>query len=81
MTELQQTFLFYTAIYFVIKGGLYVALYVATLVVEREARLRHKRLKLYLNKKRSLEQERWKVAYQLYEKQNQFNPSEFSRAS
>lgn len=48
MTELQQTFLFYTAIYFVIKGGLYMALYVATLVVEREARLRHKRLKLYL---------------------------------
>jgi len=40
--------LFYTAIYFVIKGGLYMALYVATLVVEREARLRHKRLKLYL---------------------------------
>jgi hypothetical protein len=41
MTELQQTFLFYTFIYFLIKGGLYVALYVATIVIEKEAGLNH----------------------------------------
>lgn len=66
MTELQKIFLFYTFIYFLIKGGLYVGLYVATIIAEKQARLRHAQLKIYLKKKRAEEAERWQVAYKLY---------------
>lgn len=70
MTELQQVFLFYTFIYFLIKGALYAGLYVATIVAERNARLRHAKLKEYLRVKRSDEQTRWKIAYDLYDRKN-----------
>lgn len=63
MTEMQQTFLYYTLIYFIIKGGLYVALYVATIMVEKHARDRYAQLRVYLNHKRREEQKRWQVAY------------------
>lgn len=66
MTELQKVFLFYTFIYFLIKGGLYFGLYVATIIAEKQARIRHARLKVYLKQKRAEEDERWKVAYKLY---------------
>jgi hypothetical protein len=66
MTELQKVFLFYTFIYFLIKGGLYFGLYIATIIAEKQARLRHARLKVYLTKKRAEENERWKVAYNIY---------------
>ncbi len=63
MTEMQVTFLYYTFIYFLIKGGLYVALYVATILVEKNARDRYAMLRVYLKEKREKEQVRWKVAY------------------
>ncbi|HOQ10083.1 MAG TPA: hypothetical protein PLG09_08170 [Syntrophomonadaceae bacterium] len=66
MTELQQTFLFYTFIYFLIKGGLYVALYVATIVIEKDARMRYAKLRALLARKRAEEAQRWAGAYRLY---------------
>lgn len=63
MTELQQVFLFYTFIYFLAKGALFVAIYIATIIVERIARQKHAMLQAYLKTKRIDEKERWKVAY------------------
>ncbi|KUG04357.1 hypothetical protein ASZ90_018228 [hydrocarbon metagenome] len=74
MTELQKIFLLGVCVYYVFKGSLYVTLYVALIIVERHARLRHKKIKMMLRKKRADEQERWKVAYNLYEKQKD-NPA------
>lgn len=68
VTELQKVFLFYTFLYFVLKGGCYVALYVALIIVEKNARLRHERFLKYHRQKRVEEQNQWKVAYNLYEK-------------
>lgn len=68
MTELQKVFLFYTFAYFLIKGGLYVGLYVATVIAEKNARERHKKLKHYLAKKRTAENARWKVALERYQR-------------
>lgn len=68
MTELQQTFLLYTFIYFLLKGGLYVALYVATIVVEKDARERYAKLRILLARKRADEEQRWESAYRLYYK-------------
>ncbi|QGT99016.1 hypothetical protein SYNTR_0423 [Candidatus Syntrophocurvum alkaliphilum] len=68
MTELQQLFLFYTIIYFVIKGAIFVCIYIATIIIEKHAREKRKLLQEYLNKKRTKEEERWKVAYSLYDK-------------
>lgn len=68
MTELQKVFLFYTFLYFVLKGGCYVALYVALIIVEKNARLRHARFLKYHRQKRAEEQIKWNVAYNLYDK-------------
>ena len=68
MTSLQKQFLLYTCIYFLIKGSLYVALYIATVIAEKNARERHAQLKEYLDVKRADENVRWKKAYELYEK-------------
>ncbi|WP_054693021.1 hypothetical protein [Syntrophomonas palmitatica] len=68
MTELQKTFLFYTFLYFILKGALYVILYVALIVAEKLARRRHEEFLAYRRKKRADEQVRWKVAYSLYDK-------------
>lgn len=68
MTELQKVFLFYTFLYFVLKGGCYVALYVALIIVEKNARLRHERFLKHHRQKRAEEQIKWKVAYSLYDK-------------
>lgn len=68
MTELQKVFLFYTFLYFVIKGGLYLALYVALIVAEKIARQRHEYFLKYRRQKRNEEQIEWKVAYGLYNK-------------
>lgn len=65
MTELQQTFLFYTMIYFLLKGAVFVAFYVVTIIIEREARIRHAQLKVYLKHKRKAEEARWQVAYSM----------------
>ncbi|NLJ72982.1 MAG: hypothetical protein GX333_08230 [Syntrophomonadaceae bacterium] len=65
MTELQQTFLFYTMIYFMLKGAVFVAFYIVTIIIEREARIRHAQLRVYLKQKRNAEENRWQVAYQM----------------
>lgn len=67
MTELQKIFLLGVFIYYLGKGALYVTLYVALIIVEKHARIRHKQIQMYLRKQRSEERERWKVAYNLYE--------------
>ncbi|MGI5912309.1 MAG: hypothetical protein ACOX6E_07010 [Syntrophomonadaceae bacterium] len=68
MTELQKVFLFYVFLYYVFKGGLYVALYIATIIAEKIARQRHEQMKMFLQKKRADESIRWKVAYSMYDR-------------
>ncbi|HBQ26587.1 MAG TPA: hypothetical protein DD791_09370 [Syntrophomonas sp.] len=75
MTELQKIFLFGVFIYYLGKGALYVTLYVALIIVERHARLRHKQIQKLLREKRADERERWKVAYSLYEKKQKEIPA------
>ena len=65
MTALQKTFLMYTFVYFLAKGGLFVALYVALVIVEKDARMRFAKLRVFLERKREGEQERWSTAYRL----------------
>lgn len=67
MTELQQTFLIYSAVYLIAKCGLFACLYVALVIVEKHARERHKKLHLFLVDKRQKEEARWDVAYKNYE--------------
>ncbi|MGB4303467.1 MAG: hypothetical protein WBJ34_06665, partial [Syntrophomonadaceae bacterium] len=81
MTELQQTFLFYTFIYFLIKGGLYVALYVATIVIEKDARQRYAKLRVLLARKRAEEAQRWEGAYRLYYRRQNTAPMTLKQAS
>lgn len=73
MTELQKAFLMYTLIYFIVKGGLYVALYVATIIVEKHARDRYAQLRVYLQHKRNEEEKRWAVAYRKLNTRKQNN--------
>lgn len=68
MTELQKVFLSYTFFYYLVKAGLYAALWVALVAAERFARIRHEKMKQYLRKKRAEEQINWEVAYRLYDK-------------
>lgn len=69
MNGLQKTFLLYTFIYFLIKGALFVGLYVALVAVEKDARARFAKLRVYLQAKRQGEVERWTTAYRLLGKQ------------
>ncbi len=71
MTELQEMFLFCTFIYYLFKGSLFVVLYVALVIVEKHARQRQEQIRKILREKRAEEQERWKVAYALLEKQKE----------
>ncbi len=75
MTEMQQTFLLYTLIYFMVKGGLYVALYVATVMVEKHARDRYAKLRVYLYQKRKGEEKRWQTAYKNLHQRKQVSES------
>jgi len=70
VTDLQRQFLMYTFIYFLLKGSLYVSLYVATIIAEKNARERHAKLKEYLQVKRTDEKTRWKRAYDLYDQKS-----------
>lgn len=75
MTELQKVFLFYTAIYFVVKGALFLGFYVFLIMWERTARLKHKKYREIIKGRRRSEQERWKVAYELCEKNQSVQPA------
>lgn len=70
MTELQEIFLFGVFIFYLCKGSLYVALYVALIIAEKHARQRHKQIQMFVREKRAKERERWQVAYSLCEKQS-----------
>jgi len=65
MTELQEVFLFYTFLYFIFKGGIYAALYVALIIAEKLARQRHEVFLKYQRQKRADEQisGKWPTAY------------------
>ena len=71
MTELQQAFLFYTFVYFLAKGAICVAFYIATVIIEKHARQKHAMLKVYLKKKRADEAVRWEGAYRQYNRKYQ----------
>lgn len=75
MTELQKIFLLGVFVYYIGKGALYVTLYVALIIVEKHARERQKQIQKMLREQRADEQERWKVAYSLYEKQKEVEPA------
>lgn len=76
MTELQRIFLAYTGMYFVVLGAMYLAFHVALIMLERAARIKHAKCKVLVAKQRADEQERWKVAYALYNKKHQMeNPN------
>ncbi|NLB52839.1 MAG: hypothetical protein GX808_07855 [Syntrophomonadaceae bacterium] len=81
MTELQQTFLVYSAVYLIAKCGLFACLYVALVIVEKHARERHKRLHHFLVNKRQNEEVRWEVAYKNYEKKKAILPKTLQEAS
>lgn len=68
MTELQKVFLIYTCLYFAIKGALFLSFYVVLIMLERQARIKHAKCKALLLQQRSSEQERWKIAYDLFNK-------------
>jgi hypothetical protein len=68
MTELQQLFLFYVFIYYLIKGGIYVALYIGTIIAERVALQQLETRRSFYQKKRADERQNWKVAYSLYDR-------------
>lgn len=70
MTELQKVFLFYTLLYFIMKGSLCVLLYVALIVWENLSRQRHEQFLAYRRQKRSEEQIKWNVAYRLCDAKN-----------
>jgi len=67
VTELQKVFLFYVFLYFLFKGTMYVALYVATIIIEKIARQRLEYFRMLHRKEKAAERERWKVAYSLYD--------------
>lgn len=71
MTELQKVFLSYTFLYYLLKAGFYIALWVTLVAAERYARLRHEKIKQYLRNKRAEEKVRWEVAYRLYDNKNE----------
>lgn len=81
MTELQQTFLIYSAVYLIAKCGLFACLYVALVIVEKHARERHKKLHRYLVNKRQNEEIRWEVALKNYEKKKSLLPKALREAS
>lgn len=66
MTELQKVFLFYSCVFVVAQFALYLGFHVALIMLERSARIKHKKCKALVQEKRQSEQERWKVAYDLY---------------
>lgn len=79
MTELQRLFLLGVFVFYVFKGSMYVVLYVALIVVEKNARLRHAQIREMLKNKRADEKVRWKVAYDLLERQEEMpNPTSVS---
>ena len=75
MTELQKVFLLYTCLYFAVKGALALGFYVILIMLERQARIKHAKCKVLIAEQRSSEQERWKVAYELYDKRHRQDPA------
>lgn len=78
MTELQKIFLFYTCIFFVVQWALFAGFYVVLIMIERQARIKHQKCKELISVKRASEQERWKVAYALYDKKKQNEVANYS---
>lgn len=70
MTDLQKVFLLYTCLYFAIKGALFLGFYVILIMMERTARIKHAKCKVLMANQRANEQERWQVAYKLYNKKH-----------
>ena len=68
MTEFQRLFLFYSCVYLVVKCSLAIAFYVVTIILERQARIKHAKCRKLISEQRVDEAQRWKVAYQLYNK-------------
>lgn len=74
VTEMQQVFLLYVLIYYVVKIGIFAAFYVTLIMVEKHARQRKAQVDALFMKRRAEEKERWKVAYRLYDQQKSAEP-------
>ena len=70
MTELQEMFLFGTFIYYLFKGSLFVVLYIALVIVKNTLENSKNKFRR-ICAKRGLGTDRWKVAYNLCEKQSE----------
>ncbi len=81
MTDMQQAFLLYSAVYLIAKCGLFACLYVALVIVEKHARERHKQLHLFLVDKRAEEEVKWDYAYKQYQKKKSLRPVSVTKAS
>ncbi|HNX28285.1 MAG TPA: hypothetical protein PKN87_02600 [Syntrophomonadaceae bacterium] len=81
MTDAQQTFLLYSAVYLIAKCGLFACLYVALVIVEKHARERHKQLHHFLVNKRATEEVKWEYAYKQYNKKKSMRPLTLTKAS
>lgn len=69
MNEYQKVFLFYVFIYYLFKVGILVACYFVAKLVKKRVQQRHEQYKMVYMKKKADEQERWKGAYGLYDRQ------------
>lgn len=63
MTEYQKVFLFYVFIYYLLKGGICAACYLALKVMIKKALERKEQFNLIYMQKRADEEEKWKTAY------------------
>lgn len=68
MTKLQMIFLIVTVVYLMAKGVLFFLIYLVTLQIEKAALERQHRMRRYLASVRAQDKERYKEAYQWYEK-------------
>ncbi|MDH7497316.1 MAG: hypothetical protein QHH05_02545 [Syntrophomonadaceae bacterium] len=68
MTKLQLIFLMVTIAYLMVKGVLFYIMYLVTLQIEAAALARQAKMRAYLSKVRAEDRERFREAYQWYQK-------------
>lgn len=76
MTDFTKFFLAFVFVYYLVKGALFMAYWIALIIVEKHARMKKEKLRVFLSKKRKKEEDRWQVAYRKLEKKktNTYTP-------
>ncbi len=70
MTEYQQNFLIFAAVFFAIQAVIFLVLYIVLIVCEKRARIRHAYLKELFSQKRKKEMSDWSYAYKKLSEKN-----------